>query len=339
MELKIDRKAAIKKVKSLVFYPKSEVDSFRAKIEKNFSTVFLPNRVECMEHNYGGVKCDVLYPEVYSSRRIIIYVHGGSFVGGSRSSWRNFCASLANASSCRVVVPEFRLAPSYPFPAGIEDLQSVFRMVYSEETVAMQLEHSSQGFFGSAPSESVQIILAADGSGASLAIALLLKLRDKYRQCVKDLILFSPWLDLTSDNPIISGRHVSDEVLSGDALHRAVDMYTYASNISNPHVSPLKADVEEFKGFPHVYIQMGGLEILLRDAERFKEVLTKANVPVTMDVWPSMMYMFQMADEFLPESHLAVERIGRFISLREEDEETKAEREESMKKNDMVRDE
>lgn len=338
MKMKLDRKAAIKKVKALVFTPKSEVAPFRAKIEKTFSSVFLPNHVECVEHNYGGVHCDVLHPVVYSSRRIIIYVHGGSFVGGSRNSYRNFCSSLAHEASCRVVVPEFRLPPSYPFPAGIEDLQAVFRMVYSEETVAMQLEHSSSGL-PSALKEDVQIILAADGSGASLAIALLLKLRDKYRQCVKHLILFSPWLDVTSDNPIISGRHIGDEVISGDALHRAVDMYTYASNIDNPHVSPLKADVESFKGFPHVYIQMGQKEILLQDAERFKDILEKAGVEVTMDVWPDMMYMFQMADEYLAESHLAMEKIGKTICERAEDTEAKEEREDIMRKNNIVRDE
>ena len=148
----------------------------------------------------------------------------------------------------------------------------------------------------------------------------MLKLRDRYRQCVQNLVLLSPWLDFSSDSPLIAGHHVCDEVMSGESLHRAVDLYTYAENISNPLVSPLRAPVENFLGFPPVYIQMGEKEILLQPAEQFVSILKQANVPCTFDVWPNMMFMFQMADEYLSESHLAVEKLGNYISERDEDD-------------------
>ena len=123
----------------------------------------------------------------------MIYVHGGSFVGGSRSAYRSFCASIANATSCRVVVPEFRLAPAYTFPNGIEDLQAVFRSVFTEEQIARSLDSSNPK-----KPEQPEILIAADGSGASLAMALILNLRERYRECISRVILFSPWLNLTS---------------------------------------------------------------------------------------------------------------------------------------------
>jgi acetyl esterase/lipase len=324
MEMKVDRKAAIKKLRTLVITPKSEVEPFRSKIEETFDTVFLPNHVERSEHDYGGVKCDILVPEVYSSRRVMLYIHGGSFAGGSRDSWRAFCSSLAHASSSRVVVPEFRLPPTHVYPAALEDLQTVFRMLFAEEQISMQIEDSKA---------EPEIVIAADGSGASLAVALLLKLRDRYRSCVQNLVLLSPWLDFTSDSPLIAGKRVADEVMSGEALHRAVDLYTYATNISNPLVSPLKAPVQNFIGFPPVYIQMGEKEILLEQAKQFAELLKEAAVECTLDVWPKMMFMFQMADEYLSEPHLAVEKLGNYISARDEDDiDVKAE---LMKKHNM----
>ena len=117
MEIKVDRKAAVKKLKALVLSPKNEVEAFRSKLEKKFKADFIPNHVERTEKKIGGVKCDILVPEIFASNRIVIYVHGGSFVGGSRDSWRSFCSIFANAVSAKVVVPEFRLAPSYPFPS------------------------------------------------------------------------------------------------------------------------------------------------------------------------------------------------------------------------------
>jgi len=336
-----NRKAAIQKLKNLVLTPKGEVETYRRKVEETFGTVFLPNHVEVSERDYGGVKCDVLVPEVYSSRRVLIYIHGGSFVAGSRDSWRGFCASLAHAASCRVVVPEFRLAPTHPFPAGIEDIQNVFRLVYSEEEIALQLEKKEAEISrkGVVQEETSQIIIAADGSGASLAIAVMLNMNEKFKKCIKNLILFSPWLDLSSSNELIAVKKVRDEVIGGEDLHRAVDLYTYAANISNPLVSPLRGDRENFKDFPPVYIQMGEKEILVKQAQAFARILKDVGVECTLDLWPDMIYMFQRADEYLADSHLAVEKIGKYISSREGlTEEEKEELKIQLKKNDIFYD-
>ncbi len=331
--MKVDRKAAVKKLKKLVYSSKKELPEFRKEMEEEFDTVFLPNRVECQEKALGGISCDVLFPELYASRKVILYVHGGSFVGGSSKAWRNFCASLANAAACRVVVPDFRLAPTHPFPASIDDLVAVFRVLYSEEEVAAQLEKTA---LNGGTQQHAQIIIAADGSGASLAMALMFKINKKYRSAVTNLLLFSPWLDITSEHPLIAKKRAADEVLSGDAMHRAADMYTYASNLSNPLVSPLKAPVEDFEGFPPVYVQVGEKEILLEQAKELDVLLDRAGIDCTVDVWENMMYMFQMADEFLPESHLAVERAASYISLRqEESDEDRRMREAVLKKNNI----
>ena len=120
-------KKGIKKLKLLVFNSKSDVANFRSKIEDAFYSPFLPNHVECTEKNYGAIKCDVLSPEIYSSRRVVFYVHGGCFVGGSRRSYREFCSLLANKVYSRVVVPEYRLAPTHAFPCANEDIQAAFK--------------------------------------------------------------------------------------------------------------------------------------------------------------------------------------------------------------------
>ena len=113
-----DKKGAVKKLKLLAYNGKTEVEVFRKKLDENYKVTFLPNHVECSEAKYGDVKCDVLAPEIYATNRVMLYIHGGSFVGGSRLAYRSFCSSLANKCFCRVVVPEYRLAPSYPYPAA-----------------------------------------------------------------------------------------------------------------------------------------------------------------------------------------------------------------------------
>ncbi len=308
-----DRKAALKKLRTLVYSTKQDVEIYRKNLEDVFYAPILPNHVECYERIYSGISCDLLMPVVYSSKRIMIYIHGGCFVGGSKKAWRGFCSTLAAASSCRVLIPEFRLAPAYAFPAAIEDVQNVFRGLYMEEQIACSLDG------GDAKSAVPEIIVAADGSGASIALALVQSLKDKFKNCISNIILFSPWLNLSPSAEIISKKKIKDEILTGDCVRRSGDVYTYTSNLENKLVSPVFAEKEDFQGFPPVFIQMGEKEILRPDAEKFAQKLRDAKVICTMDVWPGMVYMFQMADEYLYEAHLAIEKVGKLITQKPEE--------------------
>ena len=309
MEKKNDRKGAIRKLKLLTYGSKSNVDTFRAKLDEGFKTVFLPNGVERTEYKYGNIECDVLAPEIYSSNRVMLYIHGGSFVGGSRTAYASFCASLATKCFCRVVVPEFRLAPAYPFPAANEDIQNVFKSLFTEEQIACSL-NAERGEKPQLP----EMIIAADSSAAPIACSLIFNLRERYRSCIKQVVLFSPWLDVSNCSKLITTKKISDEVMSGDVLRKSSSIYTYESNTSSPMVSPLLAGDEALKNFPPVFIQMGQKEILLDDAKEFCDNLRAAGNDCVLDVWPNMMFMFQMADEYLHESHLALDKVGKVVT-------------------------
>ena len=309
MEIQNDKKAAIKKLKLLTYNSKSNLDSFRQKMEETFSTVFLPNGVERTEYKYGNIDCDILAPEIYSSNRVMIYIHGGCFSGGSRKAYRAFCSSLASKCYCRVVIPEFRLAPAYPCPAAIEDVQAVFRSLFTEEQIQASL-NTEKGTSPKLP----EVIIAADGSGATIACALLYNLRERYRNCISHVVLFSPWLDLSPGSKIMSSKKINDDVLTLDVFKKSVTDYTYTENTKISSVSPLLADDEQLKGFPHVFIQMGSKEILLEDAKEFTARLKENGNKCELDIWKGMMFMFQMADEYLHESHLALDKVGKVVT-------------------------
>ena len=290
---------ATKKLKNLAIYSKQEPEPFRKKLEQTFSSIRLPAKVECTQERLGRIPCDILIPEVMASNRTVIYVHGGGFIGGSRNSWRSFCASFAAESSSKVIVPEYRLAPQYAYPAALEDIQTVFREIYT------QLKS-----FGTKEPE---IIIAADGAGASIALALVQTLKEPYRQFIRNVVLFSPWLDISGNSICANTKKPRDGIICSECIKRSADLYTYESNLTNPLVSPLFMGPERLMDFPPVYIQCGGKELLLDDINKFYQRLIESNCNATLDVWPEMMFMFQMAHEFLPQAHFAVQRVGTYI--------------------------
>jgi len=301
MDAKNDLKGAIKKLKHLTFTSKSEVSSFRKKMENEFNSFFLPNGVECSTRKYANIDCDILAPEIYASNRIMLYIHGGSFVGGSRTVYKNFCSSLAAKCFCRVVVPEYRLAPENLYPSPIEDIQEVFRALFTEEQIACSLNGEN-----TIP----EIIIAADGSAAPIACSFIFNLRERYRKCIKQIIFFSPWLNVSQESKLLTTRKMCDDVMSGDVLRKSSCIFAGETSPGSPFISPLLADDEQLKDFPPLFIQMGEKEILLEDAQNFTNRMTELGNKCTLDVWEKMIYMFQMADEFIHESHLALDKIG-----------------------------
>lgn len=305
-------KAAYKYLKNYYFSPKIEIKKFRENMDNFFECKVLPNKVENNEFDCGGISCDLLTPELYDSHKAVLYVHGGSFVAGSRKSCRAFAAVLANAFNSKVYIPEFRLAPTYPFPSSIDDIHAVFKYIYNEELISLSLEQD----FDSTKDNIPKIIVVASDSGASIALGLLQKLNERMLKSVQNVILFSPYLDISPSSTICSAKKMNDKLLTSETYRRSGEFYTFQDNSKSPLVSPLNIDSSVLKKFPPVYIQMGEEELLLTDAELFEKKMADSGVKCILDVWPKMMGMFQLADDILDESHLAIEKIAKYLNGR-----------------------
>ena len=284
-------KKAIKILKSLVAHPNCDVNDFRKKIDENFSNPFLPNRVQLEHTQINNTACDVLVPEVSSTSDVILYVHGGSFIGGSPQAWRPFCANIAHIACSKLIIPEYRLAPQSPFPAAINDVKAVVKKLYME---------------------SKEITIMADGAGASIALGVLFKIKPEFRKQVTSIYLFSPWLNL---NQTIEKKKKKskDKITTIEALKWSADLYTYSENTKSQYVSPVYATKEELAGFPPVYIQYAENEIIEEDILNFKKIMRRENLQCTLDKQEGMVHMFQFLDEFYEESHLAVEKVAKMI--------------------------
>ena len=315
MEIKQDRKAALKKIKTLSYSQKVDTESFRKKIEETFSTDYIPGKVEITEKEFGGVSCSIICPELFSANRAMIYIHGGNFIAGSRQSWTSFCSTFATATSTKIILPEFRLAPEPPFPAQAEDIENVFKSVLLSEKTNLKM-NSTDDIDIKEDKEKPEIIIAADSTGASIALSFLLGLDKKYLSEISKIILLSPILEYSFDDATVALKKLKDEVTNAESIRQCACMYTYESNISSYSVSPIKAEDSLYEGFPEFYIQCGAKELMLPYNKQFELKLARSGVKCTLDIVEDMMFLFQLADESLMEAYESITRIGDWINFR-----------------------
>jgi acetyl esterase/lipase len=124
-----------------------------------------PPAVERLAEAAGRrVPVRILAPEGGAPRGVYLDIHGGGFYLGwaGRGDARN--RRLADALGIAVVSVDYRLAPEHPWPAAPDDC----------ETAALWILDHAEALFGTR-----RLAIGGVSSGATLAIATLLRLRDR----------------------------------------------------------------------------------------------------------------------------------------------------------------
>jgi acetyl esterase/lipase len=185
---------------------------------------------------------------------------------------RTWAARLSAQAGCRVVVPEYRLAPAHPYPAALADAHAVLNGLLSEADPA-------------------SIVVSGDSAGGGLALSVILALRDSGAKVPAGCILMSPWLDLTIDRWARPALVRKDLLLNPPWLQRCAAAYADLSQWPDPKVSPLRAG---HGGLPPLLIQAASDDLLAPDAELLATSASKASVGVTYTRWPNMWHDFAL---------------------------------------------
>lgn len=226
--------------------------------------------------------------------KLLLYFHGGGFQVGSVHSHRELMAGLSQATGCKVLGVDYRLAPEHRYPAALEDA-----------CVAYEWLLTQQGY------RPADIVFAGDSAGGNLVLASLLKLRDGGRALPAGAVLMSPWTDMSASGESYVTRAESDPIHQRPMILAMARNYLGAEgDASQPLVSPLFADL---RGLPPMLIQVGDRETVLSDSVAFAAKATSAGVPVSLEVWDRMIHVFQQFPEALPEARSARKSIGAFV--------------------------
>ncbi len=99
-------------------------------------------------------KLDLYYPEGKGPFPLIVWVHGGGFIGGDKSELANYGQILASHGFV-VAVPNYPLAPEFRYPLPLVQLNKAVNFLIRQGS--------------SYPIDSTRIALAGDSGGAHIA--------------------------------------------------------------------------------------------------------------------------------------------------------------------------
>ncbi|WP_406857624.1 alpha/beta hydrolase [Alsobacter sp. KACC 23698] len=189
---------------------------------------------------------------------MLVYLHGGGWVVGALDDYDALARTLAAQSGCAVLLPDYRLAPEHPFPAGLEDAVDA---VLHARTLA---------------GPEAPLLVAGDSAGANLAVVAARKLRGEVALAGQVLIYpvadsdfdrpsyreFGAGLPLTRDDMVWFFRHYAPEALW-----------------TSPDIAPLRA-AHDLAGLPPTLLVLAECDVLADEGRAFADALEGAGVQV-----------------------------------------------------------
>jgi len=226
-----------------------------------------------------------------SPRAHVLQLHGGGFRIGRPEFEGPLMERLAERCGIAAAIPQYRLAPEGPFPAGLNDALAALEAL-SEDASELPL------------------IVGGDSAGGGLAASLGVLSQAGLAPKIAGLVLLSPWLDLTVSAPAYGANEATDPMFSKESADIAAELYLQGFEPHHPLVSPLLA---ELKSFPPTLISVGTGEVLFDDSQRFHEKLVALGTQVELSAIDGMEHVAVVRSPELTGSAETFEAVAAFI--------------------------
>jgi len=282
----------IRQIGRRVLDPALAWEAQRSRFDQVMRTSLMPRGTSVTASMLDGVPAEVVTAATARPGRTVVHFHGGGYCLGSARMMRTWAARLSAQAGCRVVVPEYRLAPGHAYPAALDDARAALNALLTEAYPA-------------------SIVFSGDSAGGGLALALILAMRDAGDPLPAGCILMSPWLDLTIDRRARPALVRKDLLLSPPWLEACAAAYADPSQWPDPQVSPLRAG---HRGLPPLLIQAASDDLLAPDAELLATSAATAGADVTYTRWPDMWHDFALLPGLLSAADSALSQSAWFVT-------------------------
>ena len=228
----------------------------------------LSRKAHIQEGTQNGRRVWRLSPLKNPSDTVVLFLHGGAYVANISLAHWNLVEQLIVETRATLVVPDYPLAPEATCGETYGFVEALYANLIDED-------------------KGQRLVLMGDSAGGGLALGFVQKLRIKQHKLPHQLILFSPWLDITMDHPDLKYYEKRDKILTVKGLKNAGQQAAGDLDLKNFVVSPINGD---FSGLCSISIFTGTNDLLHADARRCKELLGSQRISFNYFEYPGMFH-------------------------------------------------
>ena len=246
-----------------------------------------------VETAWGSSHVYVVQEKEHSTdkRPVLVNVHGGGWTMPHTERDTYFCRRMAVRTGCLIFDADYVLAPEYPYPAALEELEALFD----------KLPELCKQYGG----DPERVILCGQSAGGNLLGGVLWRGKTKFQPLAQILC----YLPADNYNDHFGGGELDERGMS-------TEYYGFFYNRvfeerANYDVSLALAPTDELRGLPPTDIVTAGRDNLVEEAERYTEKLKAAGVPTTYTCFENSRHGFlvNLYDEWQEGESYVAERV------------------------------
>lgn len=234
-------------------------------------------------------RLDALQAFIYNDQdrpaQTVFYFHGGAYVNQPNSQQTTMAARTAKETGAEVVLMVYPKEPVYNCETAYDLCLSYY------------LDYLDANDCG-------KVVFMGDSAGGGLALGLAEALMLEGKPGPEELILISPWADLTMSNSELEDYLPMDPMLGIDGLRYMGEVWADGLPVTDARVSPLYG---ELSGLCPVTLTVGTWEVLYPDIMLLAQKLEDAGVDCHLIVGERMIHCYPICP--IPEAKAALSEI------------------------------
>jgi acetyl esterase len=231
-------------------------------------------------------------------RGVIVYYHGGGWVLGEVDGFDPLGRSLATATSCAVVLVDYRMAPEHRYPTAVLDAWAAYRWAAANVSTLAGAE--------------VPLIVAGDSAGGNLAAVVAQRTRDESGPDLALQVLIYPVTDadLTTDSYLDPQNKL---MLTREGMIWFWDHYA-PDPASRRNIDASPSQAADLSGLAPTVLITAEHDVLRDEGEAYAARLSESGVDVRFRRFDGQMHGFFPMVGILPGSAAAIEFVSEAIS-------------------------
>ncbi|MFD1066144.1 alpha/beta hydrolase fold domain-containing protein [Oceanobacillus locisalsi] len=274
--------------------PKLYEKFLKEKQMENEKPYVLPKYIQAKynikKQTFDGMEYYIFHQKKKTPEKVILYLHGGGYIKQPSIYHWNFIGKLAKDTNTKIYVPIYPKAPNHQYKESFDKVLPIYEWIL--ET-----------------SEKENVILMGDSAGGGFALALAQLLLEKELPQPRHIILLSPWLDITMQNPEAHAFERKDPMLGIYGLIQMGRAYAGDTDPNHYLLSPINGEIN---GLGEITLFVGTHEVLLPDAREFRNRLTLQGIQLNYFEYPKMNHIFVLYP--IPEAKKAMKEITDIIN-------------------------